>query len=53
MSPSQKILKESYDLLRKSTLNGHQEKASSIINHITLHSVGTHVKMKTKFDLSN
>ena len=28
--PTQKILKENYDLLRKSTLNGHKEKASSI-----------------------
>ena len=36
--PTQKILKESYDLLRKSTLNGHKEKASSIITSKSCHS---------------
>ena len=35
--PTQKILKESYDLLRKSTLNGHTEKASSIITSKSCH----------------
>ena len=33
-----KTLKESYDLLRKSTLNGHKVKASSIITSKSCHS---------------
>ena len=36
--PTQKILKESYNLLRKSTLNGHKVRASSTITSKSCHS---------------
>ena len=53
--PTIKILKESYNHLRKSTLNGHKEKPSSIITSKSCHfALCRHfVKMKIYFDLSN